>query len=327
MLRVIAWAIGLIVVAVVIAGLLLPAVQSARESARRGAPIFEGSIDGSLSQKQKQIGIALRGHHDSYQKFEADVPDGAKGAPDAGEGGIGPRVLDRKIIYSATLDLVVEDFAGMPEKVSALVKKFDAYVANSNLSGSAGGTRRGTWKIRVPVARFEDFAAAAKDLGELVNAGTSSNDVSEEYYDVEARIRNKTKEEERLLKLLEERPGKLEDVIAIERELSRVREELERIQGRMRMLADLTSLTTADLTITEIHNYKPEDAPTLATRARRSFDLSLSALSSTGANTVVAAVAVVPWLPVLAVAIGMGYGAVRISRRRPRSPIPTKDAP
>lgn len=69
--------------------------------------------------------------------------------------------------------------------------------------------------------------------------------------------------------MLEERPGKLEEAIAIERELSRVREELERMQGRMRVLADLTSLTTAELTITEIHHYKPEDAPTLATRVRR----------------------------------------------------------
>jgi len=59
----------------------------------------------------------------------------------------------------------------------------------------------------VPVARFDEFLAGAKKLGEVIEQGTSSQDVSEEYYDVEARIRNKTKEEERLLKLLEERPA------------------------------------------------------------------------------------------------------------------------
>ena len=127
--------------------------------------------------------------------------------------------LDRKIIYNATVELVVEEFSGMPERVVALVKKYDAYVASSGLGGSSGENRRGSWTIRVPVVKFEEFINATKGLGELVNVSTRSQDVSEEYYDVEARIRNKTKEEERLLKLLEERPGKLEDVIAIEREL------------------------------------------------------------------------------------------------------------
>jgi hypothetical protein len=233
-----------------------------------------------------------------------------------------PAGADRKIIYSATVDLAVDNFADTPEKVAALVKQFDGYVAGSNLSGSKGESRQGTWKVRVPVARFEDFVKAAKGLGELVNAGTSSKDVSEEYYDVDARIRNKTKEEDRLLKLLEERPGKLEDVIAIERELSRVREELERMQGRMRVLTDLTSLTTVDLTITEIHNYQPEDAATLSTRVRRAFDSSLSALESTGANAVIVSAAIVPWVPVIGVCLRALYLIVRTQRGgfSPRTP-------
>ncbi len=173
----------------------------------------------------------------------------------------------RKIIYEGQVELVVEDFAGVPELVVDLVKKYDAYVAASNLHGASGDNRRATWTIRVPVERYEEFVGAAKGLGEVKSVGTTSRDVSEEYYDVEARIRNKTKEESRLLTLLEERPGELKDVIAIERELSRVREELERMQGRMRVLADLTSLTTVQLSIEEIKDYEPPQSPTLATRA------------------------------------------------------------
>ncbi len=214
-----------------------------------------------------------------------------------------PTESNRKIIYTASVELAVEDFTGTPERVAELARKYDGYLAGSNLSGQTGESRRGTWTIRVPVERFEEFVKSTKGLGEVVRATTDSRDVSEEYYDVEARIRNKTKEEERLLALLEERPGKLEDVIAIERELSRVREELERMQGRMRVLADLTSLTTVERTIVEIRNYQPPQAPTLATQVRRTWDGSLEALAAAGKAMLLTAVAVAPWLPLAAIVV------------------------
>lgn len=241
----------------------------------------------------------------------SEEPAAAGESKGAGETLVNSATANRKIIYSATVELAVEDFAGVPAKVAALVKQFDAYIASSNQSGSTGSNRSGTWRIRVPVTRFDEFVIAAKGLGELINVGTSSQDVSEEYYDVEARIRNKTKEEERLLALLEDRPGKLEDVIAIERELSRVREELERMQGRMRVLADQTTLTTVDLTITEIRNYEPAESPALGTRIRRSFSSSLGALQTAGENLVIAAAALLPWIPILGLAIALLYAFVR----------------
>lgn len=223
---------------------------------------------------------------------------------------------NRKIIYTATVELAVEDFTGTPERVAELARKFDGYLAGSNLSGETGESRRGSWTIRVPVERFEEFVKSAKGLGEVMRATTDSRDVSEEYYDVEARIRNKTKEEERLIALLEERPGKLEDVIAIERELSRVREELERMQGRMRVLADMTSLTTVELSIVEIRNYQPAEAATLATQVRRTWDGSLASLVSAGKATLLTAVAVAPWLPLAAVVLGV---PVFFARRKLRN--------
>jgi hypothetical protein len=249
------------------------------------------------------------------QKHHAGEGTDAAGAV-AGQSVVStPGGLNRKIIYTAEIELVVEDFSGVPERLAALVKKFDAYVADSSLAGASGASRRGTWKIRVPVAQFEEFVGAAKGLGELIRADTGSRDVSDEYYDVDARMRNKTKEEERLLKLLEERPGKLEDVIAIERELSRVREELERMQARLRVLVDLTSLTTVELTIVEIRDYQPPEAATLATRLRRTFEGSVSALRSAGEGLLIGAVAVTPWFPVLAAGLCPVYFVVRRARK------------
>lgn len=261
----------------------------------------------------------------SFDRYARATPPADGNAPaEAAEGlpGAGAATTastQRKIIYVANVELVVEDFTPVVDKVSALVKKFDGFVADSSLSGTAGSSRRGTWKIRIPVANFDSFVAGTKGLGELISAGTSSDDVSEEYYDVDARIRNKTKEEERLIKLLEERPGKLEDVIAIERELSRVREEVERLEGRLRMLVDLTSLTTVTLSIQEIRGYEPAEAPTLATRINRSFGGSLDSLRILGENLLISAAALVPWLPVLAVLAGIAYWILRKLARSARN--------
>lgn len=303
MLRVLGWVFGFVNLVVLV--LVLLVFLAPRGSKRSSSDGYD-----------MQVAAKAVAPSTWESKDEAGIDGFVMGNPAEAKGDLPAGSLERKIIYTASIRLVVEDFEGIPEQVSRLAKESGGFVADSELQGSSGKNRMGRWKIRVPIANFEAFVHAAKALGELQSLSTNSSDVSEEYYDVEARIRNKTKEEERLLKLLEERPGKLEDVIAIERELTRVREELERMQGRMRVLQDLTSLTTADITIQEIRNYRPEDAPTLATRVRRSFEESLERLKMTGANTLVAAAAIVPWLPLILVGMGICYVLFRRWRRR-----------
>ena len=136
-----------------------------------------------------------------------------------------------------------------------LAEQHSGYIAKSNVRGRPGSPRSGEWTIRVPVANYEDFLAAARELGETRSVRTDSDDVTAEFYDVEARIRNKKQEEDRLRKHLEDSTGKLEDILHVEREISRVRGEIERMEGRMRVLKDLTSLTTINLRVDEIEDY------------------------------------------------------------------------
>ena len=293
----------------VLAALVLPAMQSAREAAGYASA---ANADYDMPTLGLPASAVVEG---KPVRHASEKP--ADRLPAMTTGSARP---DRKIIYTATIQLVAEDFATAGDKVIELVKQFEGYVADSRLLGSRGDNRRAAWKIRVPIARFDEFVASAKGLGELVSANTTSQDVSEEYYDVDARIRNKTKEEERLLKLLEERPGKLEDVIAIERELSRVREELERMQGRMRVLADRTSLTTVELEIAEVRSYMPAETPTLATRIRRSFESSLESMRSAAEGFVVFIAAISPWLAALLALAAVGYLAVRRLRSSTATP-------
>jgi hypothetical protein len=231
-----------------------------------------------------------------------------------GRAATAPPVARRHIIYRAEVDLVVERFEPLPEQIETAVRERDGFVSASSISGSPGQPRSGRWTVRIPVDRFGEFLAAVRELGEVRSIASTSDDVTAEFYDIEARIRNKQQEEERLLKLLAEATGKLEEVLAVERELSRVRGEIEQVQGRLRMLKDVTELTTVTVTVTEIENYVPEQAPTYLTRVRRAFAYSTSAAIATAQTLSLMAVALVPWLPVPLVLV-LAIWAFRRRRR------------
>lgn len=135
----------------------------------------------------------------------------------------------------------------------------------------------------------------------MPNRSENAQDVTEEYVDTEVRIANKKKLEARILTMLEERTGKLSDVLDIERELARVREEIERMEGRIRFLKDRTSLATITITCREEKEYTPPAPPSLLSRITLSWTDSLSSLRYTGENFLVGAIAAAPWIVVLAV--------------------------
>ena len=105
--------------------------------------------------------------------------------------------------------------------------------------------------------QFDSFVDSIVALGELERNNRTSQDVTEQYYDIEARIKNKRVEEQTLNKILQERSGKLEDVLKIEIELSRVRGEIEQLEGKIRVLENLSSLATLTLNVRERDKYAP----------------------------------------------------------------------
>ena len=244
-----------------------------------------------------------------------DTPPGGGGQSGNPRDAADASKLHRQIIYDADVTLVVEDFDGVPEKVERLVAEAGGFVANARLRGHSGDPRSGQWKVRLPVDGYAGFLEAARHLGELQSLAATSQDVSDQYYDLEARIRNKQKEEARLLKHLEESTGKLDEILAVEREVSRVREELERMEGRMRVLQDLTTLTTVTLHVNEIKGYVPPQAPTFALRVSRAFDGSWTALIAASQWLVVAGVVVGPWFGLIGIP---SIAAVVFVRRRKR---------
>jgi Domain of unknown function (DUF4349) len=218
--------------------------------------------------------------------------------PEAAAAARGPAVA-RKIIYDAQVDLVVESVDPIAKKMTALVQDAHGYIAEQNVTGSPGSLRSIHWRIRVPVEQFDSFVDSVVSLGELERNNRTSQDVSDQYYDLEARIKNKKVEEQTLNKILQERSGKLEDVLKIEIELSRVRGEIEQLEGKIRVLENLSSLATLTINVREREKYAPA-APVVAsfgTRISRTWDSSITGLVDLGKAIVLLTVSWAIWIP------------------------------
>lgn len=258
--------------------LIVPAGGCGQEAAREMA--VSGSAAPVPAEPSSAVGVAPG----------ADSPGPAGGADRAAV------AMPRKIIYNGHVDLVVDDLGAVEAKLMALVAGKGGYVSDTNVTGSPGSQRSGSWKLRIPAESFTEVMSGVARLGELRSTRTDSQDVSQEYYDIEARIAVKKQEEKRLLKILDEAAGKLKDILEVEKELSRVRTEAEQMEGRLRWLAHNTSLSTINVTAAEVKNYRPPVAPTFTDRIARSFRASIEALANFLMDATVALAAIVPWL-------------------------------
>ena len=241
----------------------------------------------------------------------------SKGRQGSATGAPATKGLARKIIYTAEVSMVVEKLNPAQQKLMELVRKSGGYIAETSVSGSSGEPRTGSWKIRVPVGGYQSFLDAVSKIGEVHTLTTDSSDVSEEYYDIEARLRNKRVEEKRLLEHLNRSTAKLSDILLVEKEISRVRGEIEQMQGRMRVLQNLTSLTTITVSIEEVKDYVPPAPPTFGTEIARSFSGSFGGLINFGKGLVLLAVALLPWA-VAGVIVTLPLW-IALYRRRPRT--------
>jgi hypothetical protein len=135
--------------------------------------------------------------------------------------------------------------------VRALAARVGALIANTSVVAGDQQLRSATLELRVPSDRFDDLVNGLSPLGKVEAVNIHVQDVGEEYTDVAARVANAKRLEARLVELLGNRTGRLADVLTVERELARVREEIERYEGRMRYLRTRTSYSSLSVTVHE----------------------------------------------------------------------------
>lgn len=223
------------------------------------------------------------------------------------EGGATPAAvpaLPRKIIYTGSVALRTDDLDAAEKKLDAMVKQFNGYLGSASRSGTKGSQRSGSWTIRIPSTGYGSFVKAISTIGELESSSQEAQDVSEEFYDVQARLKTKKVEEARLVELLQKATGKLTEVLQVEKELSRIREEIEQIEGRLRFLTNQTDLSTITVTINEVKQFRPAGPPSLSNDISRTFTESISQLGDAARGLLLIIIAVLPWAVLPGVVIG-----------------------
>lgn len=157
---------------------------------------------------------------------------------------------DRMLIRNASAIVEVADARKALADLTAAARELGGYVGNLQEHVDPLGARSVTVEVRVPVARFEEALQRAENLGKALRKDITADDVTEEFSDADARMRNLKRAEQRLLEHLG-RSGRLRDTLDIERELTRVREQIERIEGRLRYLSHRIAFSTLSVTLQE----------------------------------------------------------------------------
>jgi hypothetical protein len=265
--------------------------------------------------------IHLEGQAPGRTAAEAPPAGGEQAKQDAkppAEPAVKAPPAERKIIYTANLDVVVTDWGTARPEVDRLIAAHKGYVARAEERMHSGSQRSGTITIKVPVEHFQSLVQGLAALGHAERNAIDSQDVSEEYVDVQARVKNLKEQEAKLNELLKERrkEEKLDDIIKIGDRIGLVRQDVERAEGRLKYLATMAALSTVNLSLREVKDYKPPTAPTFGSRVGSTFSNSWDALVHFVTEVALAVVALVPWLPVLLPLGAVTYFVIRSRRAR-----------
>jgi hypothetical protein len=287
---------------------------------KEGMPAANNLHNTSVAMQTAQNGwpaykAAARAGGGGAPQEQAAAAFGSRGAAEAAGADVREEkpAITRRIKYTADIRLVVEDFGPAVSSLLGRVASDQGYVAHSEISGSAGAPRSGSWTMRIPVDRFQAFVEAVNKLGVPQRSVTDSEELTAQYVDLEARLSNKKKQEETMRGYLQDKKvtSQLKDILTVEQELVRVRGEVEQLQGQLRLVANVTDLATATIRIDEVKNYVPPQTPTFATTVAHTFSDSCNNLLTIGKAVVLVGVALAPWLPLIAFGAFAGWLTLR----------------
>lgn len=154
----------------------------------------------------------------------------------------------RKIIYNANLDVTADDPAGALQAVIDKTKALGGYVSGSYTENDDEGAVRSSVTLKVPFDALDALVNAAKATGKVNDYRLSSDDISLQYYDINARLENAKAEEKQLVAILAECKT-VEDLLAVRENLSRVRGDIESYQAQINLWDNLVSFATLEMVI------------------------------------------------------------------------------
>lgn len=160
------------------------------------------------------------------------------------------------IARTAALTISVQNFQAARSSVDQIVRARDGYVGELKITSPKDGPQSLETTLRIPAAEFDAALASLRALGRVDEEQQGGEEVTAQVVDLDARLKNARETEERLAEVLRTRTGKIGDVLEVEKEMARVREEIEQMEGEQKELNTRVAFASVNLNLTE--EYQPQ---------------------------------------------------------------------
>jgi uncharacterized protein DUF4349/putative zinc finger protein len=181
----------------------------------------------------------------AYDRQTAPAP------PPPGEELKAPENVGPMIVETASLTILATNYDEASGAIEKLAAAHGGYVEKLDAKAQTGNARELTAALRIPTKQLDGFLADVRKLGHVEEETRSNEEVSDQYVDLQARLKSARATEQRLIELLGTRTGKLQDVLEAERELARVRGEIESMQGQSALLVHRVNYATVQVNLNE----------------------------------------------------------------------------
>jgi hypothetical protein len=182
---------------------------------------------------------------------ELPAPSSLVPAPAQADSTAPPTEDQRKLIRNASVLYEVPDFTKASDMIAGIIANMQGFVASQNSDRGANGKMEGTIVAKVPPQSLDAFLQKLHELGDLKNQNISTDDVTKDYFDTEARVHNALIEEQRLQQLLTTNTDHLDQLLEVERELARVRQSIEEMQGTLKYYNTMIQFATVTISLSE----------------------------------------------------------------------------
>ncbi|SNS43557.1 protein of unknown function [Ekhidna lutea] len=174
--------------------------------------------------------------------------------------------IQKKVIKTGGLSYRVESTKEEYNRLNDMLEKYEAYISSENENKGYDRVNYNV-SIKVPPQNFDPMIADITKDKKLDNRWVNTDDVTERYYDLQSRIDNKKKLEERYLEILKQ-ANKITDILEVERNLNQVRSEIESLQGQFKLLSHQINFSTIDVSFYQLIPYEldQEQRPGFGTR-------------------------------------------------------------
>ena len=229
-----------------------------KEENHRDKEIAAGKPRSSFGTTAQQPTAAPAAAHQSETRSDAYVlpeksepTEAATGRPAAATAPGAMATANRKLIRNGEVELEIVSFDDAVQKITAVANEERGYIATTSSEKQANGKLKGEIVVKVLPENLDHFLQKVRGIGELKNQMLGTEDVTKAYFDTDARLKNARVMEQRLIDMLKTKTGKVFDLLQVEKELGRVREEIEKMQGELKYWDSRVQFATVTISLSE----------------------------------------------------------------------------